>query len=124
MPFKYENLEVWQLAIELIGKYYQLLKGFPEHEQYALASQGRRAAVSVALNIAEGSGRSTDKDFGLFINRAMTSLLESDAVLKIALKLGYIRRPDYDSLQPLLEKVYYKLVAFEKTLRKDTRART
>jgi hypothetical protein len=50
MPFKYENLEVWQLAIELIGKYYQLLKGFPEHEQYALVSQCRQFVTQCLLS--------------------------------------------------------------------------
>ncbi|MGQ9465389.1 MAG: four helix bundle protein [bacterium] len=90
MKFKYEDLEIWQLALELIRSVYGVLKRFPEDERYDLISQGKRAVVSVGLNIAEGSGRKTDKDFSLFINRAITSLQEVDAVLKIGLKLRYI----------------------------------
>lgn len=75
--------------------------------------------TSIALNIAEGSGRHTDRDFSLFVNRAITSLQEVDAVLKIGIQLDYINDNDYQSVAPLIEKEYYKLVAFDKTLRKD-----
>jgi len=119
MKFKYEDLEIWQLALELIKAIYELLKKFPAEERYDLVSQGKRAVVSIALNIAEGSGRHTDKDFSLFINRAMTSLQEVDGVLKIGLKLNYITNKDYQSVEKLIEKEYYKLVAFDKTLVKD-----
>ena len=123
MKFKYEDLEIWQLALELIKIIYQLLKKFPADEKYDLVSQGKRAVVSIALNIAEGSGRHTDKDFSLFINRAITSLQEVDGVLKIGMKLNYITDEDYQSVVPLIEKEYYKLVAFDKALIKDTTKR-
>lgn len=119
MKFKYEDLEIWQLALELIRSVYDVLKRFPEDERYDLISQGKRAVVSIALNIAEGSGRKTDKDFSLFINRAITSLQEVDAVLKIGLKLRYISEKDYKGVAYLLEKEYFKLIAFDKTLIKD-----
>jgi len=106
MKFKYEDLEIWQLALELIKAVYELLKKFPEDEKYDLVSQGKRAVVSIALNIAEGSGRHTDKDFSVFINRATTSLQEVDAVLKIGIKLNYIEDKDYKSVTPLIEKEY------------------
>jgi four helix bundle protein len=123
MKFKYEDLEIWQLALELIKIIYQLLKKFPADEKYDLVSQGKRAVVSIALNIAEGSGRHTDKDFSLFINRAITSLQEVDGVLKIGMKLNYITDEDYQSVVPLIEKEYYKLVAFDKALIKGATKR-
>jgi len=123
MKFKYEDLEIWQLAIELVKVIYKLLKKFPEHEKYDLVSQGKRAVVSIALNIAEGSGRKTDKDFSVFINRATTSLQEVDAVLKIGMALKYIEAGDCELVTPLIEKEYYKLVAFNKTLLKDSTKR-
>lgn len=116
MEFKYEDLEIWQLALDLIKAIYEVLKKFPNDEKYDLISQGKRAVVSVALNIAEGSGRHTDKDFSVFINRAITSLQEVDGVLKIGLKLNYIGNDDYQVVEKLIEKEYYKLVAFDKTL--------
>jgi hypothetical protein len=57
MKFKYEDLEIWQLSIELIKTIYKIVNKFPEDEKYGLTSQGKRAVVSIALNIAEGSGR-------------------------------------------------------------------
>ncbi|MEE8596257.1 MAG: four helix bundle protein [bacterium] len=123
MKFKYEDLEIWQLALELIKIIYQLLKKFPADEKYDLVSQGKRAVVSIALNIAEGSGRHTDKDFSLFINRAITSLQEVDGVLKIGMKLNYITDEDYQSVVPLIEKEYYKLIAFDKALIKGATKR-
>ena len=75
MKFKYQELEIWQLAIELIKEVYCILRKYPADEKYDLISQGKRAVVSIALNIAEGSGRHTDRDFSLIINRATTSLI-------------------------------------------------
>lgn len=91
------------MAVDLIKKIYKILKKFSEDEKYDLVSQGKRAIVSVALNIAEGSGRKTDRDFSLFINRAITSLQESDAVLKIGMPLGYITNNDYLVVEPLIK---------------------
>lgn len=123
MKFKYEDLEIWQIAIELIKSVYELLKKFPKDEKYDLVSQGKRAVVSIALNIAEGSGRHTDRDFSVFINRSITSLQEVDAVLKIGIKLNYIEDKDYKSVAPLIEKEYYKLIAFDKSLIKGIKER-
>jgi four helix bundle protein len=116
VKFKYEDLEVWQLAVLLVKQTYPLFSKLPRHELFELASQGRRAVVSIALNIAEGSARTTDRDFGVFINRAVSSLQEIDAVLKLALSLDYIDRTDYEAVSPLIEKQYYKLVAFQRRL--------
>lgn len=123
MKFKYEDLEIWQIALELIRSVYEILKKFPADEKYDLISQGKRAVTSIALNIAEGSGRHTDRDFSAFINRAITSLQEVDAVLKIGVRLEYINDNNYQCVAPLIEKEYYKLVAFDKTLCKDSTKR-
>ena len=119
MKFKYEELEIWQVAIELIKIVYSILKKFPADEKYDLVSQGKRAVVSIALNIAEGSGRRTDRVFSLFVNRPTTSLLEVDAVLKIGIALQYITQEDCAKADSLIEKEYYKLIAFDKSLRKQ-----
>ena len=104
MKFKYEDLEIWQLAIELIKAVYKLLEELPKDEKYGLTSQGKRAVVSIALNIAEGSGRHTDKDLSVFINRSITSLQEVDGVLKIGIALNYTTKEDYLIAEPLIEK--------------------
>jgi four helix bundle protein len=63
---KFEQLEVWTLAIEYTDRCYSLAESLPKHEDYNLASQIRRAAVSVALNIAEGSTGQSDAEQALF----------------------------------------------------------
>ncbi|MGB3480403.1 MAG: four helix bundle protein [bacterium] len=123
MKFKYEDLEIWQLAIELIKAVYKLLEEFPKDEKYGLTSQGKRAVVSIALNIAEGSGRHTDRDFSVFISRSITSLQEIAGVLKIGIALNYITKDDYLIAEPLIEKEYYKLIAFDKSLIKKPKNR-
>jgi four helix bundle protein len=62
--------------MDLVYLTYELTQSFPKHELYGLASQMRRAAVSVPSNIAEGKGRSTDKDMSLFLCHARGSLFE------------------------------------------------
>jgi len=119
MKFKYEDLEIWQISMQLIKPVYKLINNFPKEEMFALSSQGRRSVTSIPLNISEGAGRQSKKDFSCFINRAITSLQEIDTCLKIAIELDYINKSDYDSLKPTIEKLYFKMIAFNKSLRKE-----
>ncbi len=119
MKFKYEELEIWKVALNMARVVFAILKKYPDDEKFGLVSQGRRAVVSIALNISEGSGRKTNRDFSVFINRALSSLQETDAVLKIGLAMQYIRDADYAEADPLLKEEYFKLIAFDKKLRED-----
>ena len=84
MPVKtYEELEVWQKAMELVALIYRLTKGFPREEVYGLTSQLRRAAVSVPSNIAEGQGRRSTKEFLNHLSMARGSLLEVETQTEI-----------------------------------------
>ena len=76
---KFEKLEVWQLAIEYTDLCYSLAEQLPKREEYNLASQLRRAAVSVALNIAEGSTGQSDAEQARFLGMALRSLIETVA---------------------------------------------
>jgi four helix bundle protein len=95
---KYQNLKVWQKATDIALEVYALTKAFPKDEVYALTSQLRRAAVSVASNIAEGSERKSDREFVRFLRIAAASLAEIETQAYIALKLGYIVQESYDTL--------------------------
>jgi len=79
MPFKFEKLEVWQLAVEYIDQVYSIAEQLPRSEEYNLKSQIVRAATSVALNIAEGSTGQTDAEQARFLGMAIRSLLETVA---------------------------------------------
>lgn len=86
---KYQQLIVWQKAMLLVSEIYRLTQGFPDNEKFGLTSQLRRAAVSVPSNIAEGSGRGSDKDFCRFLYQARGSLTEIETQLLIAQQLGF-----------------------------------
>lgn len=90
MARSYRELFVWQKAKALAVTLYRETEAFPKSETYGLSSQIRRAAVSVASNIAEGQGRLTRGEFKHFLGMARGSLLELDTQLAIAYDLGYI----------------------------------
>ena len=82
--FRFEKLDVWQLAIDFSDQIYRATREFPSEERFGLTNQLRRAAVSIAANIAEGSGRWSDRDFVRFIEIAYGSLMETVSHLRIA----------------------------------------
>ncbi len=85
----FRELVVWQRAIELTLEIYKVTKAFPKDESFGLTSQLRRAAVSVASNIAEGQGRKTKGEFVQFLCVARGSNAEVQTQLVIAQGLGY-----------------------------------
>ena len=93
MPFKFEKLEVWQLALDYVDAVYEVAERLPVSERYNLASQFTRAATSVALNIAEGSTGQTDAEQARFLGLAIRSLLETVACQHLISRRGYLREP-------------------------------
>ncbi len=90
MARSYRELLVWQKAKAFAGQTYKATATFPKTETYGLTSQIRRAAISVASNIAEGQGRLTNGEFQHFLGQARGSLLEVETQLAIALDLGFL----------------------------------
>ncbi|MGC2197049.1 MAG: four helix bundle protein [Terriglobales bacterium] len=86
----YQDLEVWQKPLELTWEVYRGTQHFPNQEIYGLTNQMRRAAVSIASNIAEGKGKSSDREFALFLCHARGSLHELETHAIIAKQLGYL----------------------------------
>lgn len=84
----YQQLIVWQKAMDLVEKVYEATKTFPREEVYGITNQLRRAAVSVPSNIAEGQGRRTTADFLRHLGIAYGSLLEVETQLLIAVRLS------------------------------------
>lgn len=86
----YKELVVWQKAMQLVKEIYKLTRLLPKEETYALSDQIRRAAVSVPSNIAEGYGRSANRDYAHFLSIARGSTYELDTQLNIAVMLDFI----------------------------------
>jgi len=98
MGFSFENLDVYNKAIDFVNDVYSLTRTFPKDEMFGLTSQLRRAAVSVPMNISEGSARSK-KDFTRFIDMARGSIFECVTALRISLKQGYLNQRRLDDLK-------------------------
>lgn len=98
--FSFEGLEVYQAARVLVRDVYRLQQKFPKTEIYALGDQIRRSASSVTSNIAEGSGRNSNKEKVHFIEIAYGSLMEAFSQLQIAQDLGYLSEQDIDTIRP------------------------
>lgn len=110
----FTELIVWQKAHQFALKTYALTKGFPRDEIYGLTSQFRRAAVSVAANIAEGYARKGDRDKLRFFNYAQSSLQECKYYVLLAKDLNYA----YDApLNELAEEVSKLLHSYSRTIK-------
>jgi four helix bundle protein len=109
--FVFHKLQVWHLAKELVKSTYQLTKGFPSEERFGLASQINRAAISVASNLAEGSGRVSRKDQAHFTQLSYGSLMELACQLEIAKDLNFIAESDFQSICAPIKSIAEKLSA-------------
>ena len=108
----YQDLIVWQRSIDLIEKIYKLTSKFPESELYGLSSQIKRAAVSIASNIAEGKQRSTRKDFSQFLRISLGSCAEVETQIFISKKLSFISNLEYNECKLLLDEIRKMLKVF------------
>ena len=96
----YQDLEVWQKAMDLVVMCYEATRSFPKSEVYGLASQLQRAAVSIPANIAEGRERRYTKEFSQHLSIAYSSLAELETHIQIAQRLEYVSS---DKTKRLLE---------------------
>ena len=112
----YNNLQIWQQAMDLVEEIYKLTASFPIEEKFGLVSQMTRAAVSIPSNIAEGAGRNSDKDFAHFISIAIGSLYELHTQIVLSERLGYINQSQSQELQKKLDNLQRKSVSFKSKL--------
>lgn len=112
----FKKLKVWQKSIDLVKIIYQNTKKFPKEEIFGLTSQIRRSAISIPSNIAEGSGRGTDKELNRFLNIAKGSSFELETQLIISLELDYISKNTFDKINLLSEEVQKMLAGLQKNL--------
>ncbi len=115
----FRNLKVWQKAHELTLVVYRETKRFPRDELYGLTSQLRRGASSIPANIAEGCGRSTDRDFARFLDIAAGSGSELEYHLLLSRDLGLLEQPAYEDLHGRTTEVKRMLTGLIQRLRAD-----
>lgn len=108
----YKELKVWQRGLELVEETYTLVRQLPREEMYGLRSQMTRAAVSIPSNIAEGSSRTSEKEYRHFLEIALGSCFELDTQLIVAIKAGLITLAPNNQLPALLEEEIKMLHSF------------
>ena len=114
--FRFEELQVWQKAVEFADRVYGVTRGFPNDERFGLTSQMRRAAVSVSSNIAEGSGRSSDKDFAHFVEIAYSSLMEVVSQTQVAVRQSFLEPQTRNELYERAEELARMLSGLRSSL--------
>jgi four helix bundle protein len=115
----FRELKVWQKAHQFVLVIYKVTQSFPSEERYGLTSQLRKAAVSMASNIAEGSGRESEREFRRFLDISAGSSSEAEYQLLVARDLGYINQVQHSDLTKLVKEVKRMLHSFMKKLKAD-----
>ncbi|HVY13342.1 MAG TPA: four helix bundle protein [Alphaproteobacteria bacterium] len=113
----YKDLIVWQKARQLSKGLYEITASFPPHELYGMTSQIRRAAISIIANLAEGSVRSTRKDFCHFVVIAYGSATELEALLLLACDLNHLKPDAHAKLAADLKEILKMLNALRASLK-------
>ncbi len=116
MAFRFEGLTIWQKAFKLCNEIDLLAQSFPKRELFSLASQVKRAADSVALNIAEGSTGQTKPEFKRFLNIALRSAVEVGACLMAAKERKYLNENQFRVLYDEYEILCKMITKFRDSL--------
>ncbi len=117
---KFRKLTVWQRSIQFVSLIYKITSKFPKEERFGLIDQIRRAAVSVCLNIAEGSGSGTDAEFIRFLRMAQRSAYEVIAALEIAINLKYTDKDEVNGAIGEADQISAMLSGLIKSLKADS----
>ena len=116
MKFKFEDLLIWQRAMDFGERIFELIKKFPKEEKYNLSSQILRAVDSIALNISEGSIVQSQLEFKRFMGYAIRSLAEVITCLHKAKRRDYISTTEFEELYSKSFHLMNMMVAFRKNI--------
>lgn len=114
----YRKLVVWEKAHKLVLFIYNVTQAFPKEERYGLTSQIRRAATSTPTNIAEGCGKSTQKDFAHYLEIAFASLQEVQYLSFLSFELKYLDTLAFTTLENNIDEVKAMLMRLIQKVRK------
>jgi four helix bundle protein len=115
LKLNHQKLSVYSYSMEFVLQCYKLTKILPDEEKFSMISQIRRAALSVHLNIAEGSSRKSDIERKRFYEIARGSMIEIDATLDVANKLGYLAKYDTMAIENAMINCFKTLSGLIKT---------
>lgn len=116
MVKNFKSLKIWQRSRAFVKEIYLLTNGFPDTEKFGLISQLNRAAVSIPSNIAEGSGRGTEKNLSYFLDIAIGSACEVETQIYLSFDLGFINEQSMSHLIDEIVQIRRMIVGYQKTL--------
>jgi len=112
----FRQLQIWKEGMAIAKSTYLLTNALPSLEKFGLISQISRCAVSVPSNIAEGSSRSSNKEFAHFLSIALGSLFELETQILLSFDLGFLVLEDIEQLVKDIIQLQKKISTFKKTL--------
>ena len=112
----YRDLVVWQQAMDVAVETYRLTSSFPKEEMFGLTSQMRRAAVSIASNIAEGEGRKSKNEFSHFLGIALGSKSELETQLILSERVNLLKTTDTEPIKKSLDDIGKMLTALRRII--------
>jgi len=119
MKHNYKKLKIWIDSFELCLLIYKVTAQFPKNEMYGLVSQINRSSISIPSNIAEGSSRSSERDFSRFLEIALGSLFELNTQINIAYNLKFIEEKQYLKIDIKMEEIKKMIIVFKNSLKND-----
>ncbi|MCF6182114.1 four helix bundle protein [Lutibacter sp.] len=115
----FREYDVWIDAMELVNKIYDSIDNFPKDERFGLISQITRSAVSIPSNIAEGASRSSEKDFGRFLEISLGSAYELETQLRIARNRNYLKNDNFTQTIEEIISLQKRISAFRNSIKKN-----
>ncbi len=115
----YKELTVWKYAISLAKDIFLLLKKFPKEERYSTVDQIKRCTISISSNIAEGSGRTSNKEFLYFLSVAYGSSCELDSLLTVCKEIEYINDDESKDLTSKVVRIQKMIRSLQSTINKS-----
>jgi len=117
MSYKFEKLEIYQLALDYLDLIYAIAEKLPRSEEHNLKTQMIRAATSIVLNIAEGSTSQTDAEQSRFLGMALRSLVETIACQQIIVRRCYVPKEELSRNSETSHQLFIKIQAMRKALK-------
>ncbi len=115
----FKELKIWNKARMLVKEVYSITEKLPIEEKFGLTSQMRRAAVSIASNIAEGSGKESQKEFLRFLETAYSSAFELETQFILAEDLAFLNKEESAHLLSVVQEIQKMIYGFSKTLKSN-----
>ena len=121
MVDSFRDLEVWRRGVRFVRDVYRATDTFPPHERFGLTAQIRRAAVSIASNVAEGRARFSTREFARHVSIARGSVAEVETQVEIAIELGYLQRSAVENLMQECDELSRMLRTMYQNLSRNSR---